>query len=173
MFCNRKCRTTYRQKNATAPYREVVISGRRIYQHRHVMESKLGRRLESNEHVHHIDGDPLNNSPSNLDLLSSSTHAKLHSATRSPPWVAVAEKLAATGMDTSAIAKQLGVTTRNVWRALRIRGVRLPHARQPTKIDIARARSMLDGGASLRSIGRAMGATHATVKTALDRGTKK
>lgn len=46
--------------------------------HRQVMESYLGRKLRSNEIVHHIDGNKLNNDISNLCILSRSEHAKLH-----------------------------------------------------------------------------------------------
>lgn len=47
--------------------------------HRRIMEENLGRKLESFERVHHIDGDKENNSIDNLCLLSSEKeHAKLH-----------------------------------------------------------------------------------------------
>lgn len=42
------------------------------------MEHRLGRRLMSDEHVHHIDGDKRNNSENNLALLTVSGHARLH-----------------------------------------------------------------------------------------------
>lgn len=41
-----------------------------IYEHRLVMESVLGRYLEPQEVVHHIDGNKSNNEPSNLLLFS-------------------------------------------------------------------------------------------------------
>lgn len=43
-----------------------------------VMESIIGRRLYSNECVHHIDHDKTNNKPSNLQLMTRSEHARLH-----------------------------------------------------------------------------------------------
>ena len=43
------------------------------------MEKTLGRSLKSNEVVHHIDGNKLNNSPYNLQLFSSQDeHHSLH-----------------------------------------------------------------------------------------------
>ena len=60
-------------------YRYVMV-GKRHYEpeHRVVMERFLHRSLTSAEHIHHIDGDTLNNSPSNLQIVSKSEHAKLH-----------------------------------------------------------------------------------------------
>lgn len=43
-----------------------------------LMEKRIGRRLLSDECVHHIDGDKLNNKENNLALLTISGHARLH-----------------------------------------------------------------------------------------------
>lgn len=48
------------------------------HEHRVVMESIIGRRLERLEIVHHIDGNKHNNYPDNLQLMSQSEHMKLH-----------------------------------------------------------------------------------------------
>ena len=45
---------------------------------RFLMAEKLGRPLNPDEQVHHIDGNPLNNDFSNLEVLSSTEHARLH-----------------------------------------------------------------------------------------------
>lgn len=42
-----------------------------ILEHRHVMEQHLGRYLDPGEVVHHIDGNPRNNSIGNLRLYPS------------------------------------------------------------------------------------------------------
>ena len=51
---------------------------KRLLQHRVVMEEFLGRELTTDEHVHHIDGDKLNNSIENLEVLLKSDHHKHH-----------------------------------------------------------------------------------------------
>lgn len=44
-----------------------------------ILEQKLGRKLNSNEDVHHIDGNPSNNDESNLEVIEHGLHQKLHS----------------------------------------------------------------------------------------------
>lgn len=51
---------------------------RRIYEHRHVMEEHIGRKLRTDEAVHHIDWDKTNNNIKNLQLMSRSEHARMH-----------------------------------------------------------------------------------------------
>lgn len=50
----------------------------KVYYHRHVASVSLGRWLSSEEHVHHIDGNRQNNTPSNLMVLSPKEHGELH-----------------------------------------------------------------------------------------------
>lgn len=49
-----------------------------ITEHRKLAEDALGRGLESDEVVHHIDNNPKNNANSNLLLISRKDHGKLH-----------------------------------------------------------------------------------------------
>ena len=42
------------------------------------MEQVLGRKLMPHEHVHHINGDPLDNRLSNLMVLHQNAHIRLH-----------------------------------------------------------------------------------------------
>ena len=49
-----------------------------VYVHRIVMENSLGRYLDSDEHIHHLDGNKTNNQLSNLELTTASEHAKKH-----------------------------------------------------------------------------------------------
>ena len=47
-------------------------------QHVVLMEKKIGRRLYSNECVHHKDHDKSNNEMSNLQLMTRAEHSRLH-----------------------------------------------------------------------------------------------
>lgn len=49
-----------------------------ILEHRLVMSEFLGRPLNEDEHIHHIDGDKLNNSLENLQVISRSEHTRIH-----------------------------------------------------------------------------------------------
>ena len=50
----------------------------RILYHRYVMEQHLGRKLRSDEIVHHKDEDKLNNDISNLEIMDRAQHASHH-----------------------------------------------------------------------------------------------
>lgn len=49
-----------------------------VYDHRYVAEQVLGRKLKRSEHVHHLNGDTLDNRPENLAVISHSDHSKIH-----------------------------------------------------------------------------------------------
>jgi len=50
-----------------------------VFEHRLIMEKKLGRLLRPKEVVHHIDGDKANNAEENLDLFADQgKHANYH-----------------------------------------------------------------------------------------------
>lgn len=50
----------------------------RVMLHRHIASLKYNRWLTSKEHVHHIDGNKLNNDASNLEVLTLAEHNKAH-----------------------------------------------------------------------------------------------
>lgn len=46
--------------------------------HHYLMEKKLRRKLKKTEHIHHINGDRIDNRIENLQLLSDTIHNGLH-----------------------------------------------------------------------------------------------
>ncbi len=59
-------------------YRAILVGEKYILEHRLIMEEHLGRKLERDEHIHHKDGDKLNNKLENLELMSTVEHSRLH-----------------------------------------------------------------------------------------------
>ena len=89
IYCSRKC---YFENNTkenhwlwkggfkTRPDGYIRESSTDRYVHRIVMEEHLGRKLLTEEHIHHINGNPKNNSIENLILVSNSQHRKIETA---------------------------------------------------------------------------------------------
>ena len=57
-------------------YIKLIVDGKRIFQHRAVLEKYLGRKLEQNEIVHHLNGIRTDNRIDNLVVLNSNEHPR-------------------------------------------------------------------------------------------------
>jgi hypothetical protein len=75
------CADCYKLQKALAsrinnPYIATNIPG--VHLHRRLAEETLGRKLQTNEVVHHINDIPTDNSLENLMVMSRTNHGKLH-----------------------------------------------------------------------------------------------
>ena len=60
------------------PYKHKSVMGRNVRVHRWLMENHIGRKLETFEHVHHLNGDKRDNRIENLEVLNIRDHMRLH-----------------------------------------------------------------------------------------------
>jgi hypothetical protein len=90
-FCSHKCANTGRGRRGPASgrwkggrrvrpdgYIELRIDAVSVLEHRHVMEQHLGRKLRSDEHVHHINENKTDNRLENLQVMSMVEHLNYH-----------------------------------------------------------------------------------------------
>ena len=59
-------------------YKAKRVNGKKVDEHRFIMEQLIGRKLKRTEVVHHIDGDKSNNNINNLQLMTLSEHTRIH-----------------------------------------------------------------------------------------------
>ena len=75
------------RKDVYGPYQgkdgrfRVIVNGKTVSYPKYLVEQTLGRDLDKNETVHHIDGNPANNSLDNLQVISRKEHCRSHALT--------------------------------------------------------------------------------------------
>ena len=67
-----------RKRIAPNGYARIRKDNKEYDEHRLLMETILGRKLEFNEVVHHINGDKTDNRVENLQVLTRAEHLKAH-----------------------------------------------------------------------------------------------
>jgi hypothetical protein len=74
-----------------------------VAEHRLIAEGMLGRHLLRSEVVHHRDGDPMNNSPANLQVFDSNAdHLRHELSGRIPNWTEDGKRRIAAGVQKAA-----------------------------------------------------------------------
>jgi hypothetical protein len=83
-YCSQKCYWNMVSKlhktvfATTGKYKQLLISGKKIDEHRYIMQNHIGRKLKREEIVHHKNGNRSDNRLQNLELLSQAEHIKKH-----------------------------------------------------------------------------------------------
>lgn len=123
-FCSHVCYSAHNAVGGylnTNGYRVVYSGGKRTLEHRLVAQESIGRDIAPNEHVHHIDGNKLNNTPENLVVLSPAQHMAEH---RPLTWdVGIAKSLIAAGFTLAECAFLCGVSKAAIAQGLDRRGL--------------------------------------------------
>jgi HNH endonuclease len=164
-FCNMACSSAHTRTGTITNqgYRAFSFNYETLFEHRLVMEQHLGRKLLPDEDVHHKDGNRLNNSPDNLEVLDHSAHTRRH---RTLTWdLERALALRANGISFHAIENMLGVTHSAVRDAFIVRGWHIPEPnwRNHLTWDIEAAQALRAKGVSFREIGRRLGVSYQSV----------
>lgn len=78
-YCSVKCSNKSHYKGGFINkygYKMISIDGKNKLEHRYIIEKHLGRTLKKTEHIHHINGNKLDNRIENLQIMTNSQHLK-------------------------------------------------------------------------------------------------
>jgi len=110
-------------KSKLSGYRYIYRNGKPMYEHRAIMEDVLQRPLQSNEQVHHIDGNRANNDPSNLMILSAPDHTRITAKRSYASWrrlgVVAIRSMLSRGWSLDEISSEFNITTETILIQLR------------------------------------------------------
>lgn len=147
--------------------------------HRLVMELEIGRYLNREELVHHMDHNKLNNDINNLKIVTMSEHRTIHNNETkdySSNWdMKELKELYEKGYSTRKIAKEIGMGKSNVSYQLRKMGIKNDHKsgkinvnnplneQQVTKEEIKIMNKMRKEGIIVRKIAETVGYSTGTI----------
>lgn len=81
-YCSMACKLEHNQLTTRTirldGYVQIRINGEFFLEHRVVMENHLGRKLETFEHVHHMNQIKHDNRLDNLQVINIDEHARIH-----------------------------------------------------------------------------------------------
>lgn len=79
-WCNRKNLERFLREKCCVDYKTGYyrLNDTNEFAHRAIIEDIEGRKLKSNEKVHHMNGNKLDNHPTNLEVLDYEDHFEIH-----------------------------------------------------------------------------------------------
>lgn len=90
-FCSRSCKARSTKGNSFIdkkgyvhvwlPDHPMANSTGYVLEHRLIVSRQLGRALRADEHIHHVDENPANNAPENLQVVTPEEHRRIHNRT--------------------------------------------------------------------------------------------
>lgn len=142
---------------------------RQRFEHRLVMEKVLGRPLLKTEVVHHIDGNGLNNDPTNLELMTQAEHVREHLLVGPKTWdFPLALKMREQGSTFQEIGDHFGVNQGSIRNLFASRGLStkdLRHGTTKWDFDLA-VKLYLDENRRMAEIARVVGVSAPSVRKA-------
>jgi hypothetical protein len=97
----------------------VIVNGSTKQYSRYLIEQHIGTTLNKDQHVHHKDGNPLNNSLSNLEIVDAVEHVREHA--RKYPVLSI-KNCAHCFKEITLTNKQLSAKTREMRRGKSLSG---------------------------------------------------
>lgn len=170
-FCSRTCYDAFQKTGSLKNgYKVITVDGCQVLEHRYIMEASLGRKLSSDEHVHHVDENRLNNSISNLMVVTKEEHLTIH-RTRQDLVDGQFVNLWNKGESTREIAKKIGCSQTEVRRRLIAADIDTSSRRAACAWDLSEAIALHEAGVSFAKIGAKFGVSGAAIRQAIKRRT--
>lgn len=169
-FCDRKCKGKwmtgkYTTENPSNKYRVIKRNKKNIKEHRLVVEKFINRPLKRIEHVHHINGDKLDNRIENLEIIESGAHISLHHRKQLDEEKII--NMRKNGYTCASIAFEFKVSRGAIVRRLKENDIN--HSNRFTKWNVEEAIKMLDGGLNREQVAKAFNITRSTLQKRLNK----